>query len=103
LERQLQLLRRCPVLSRHPLIGEEQSRRQALLVHRNTNQMMKAVPTAGSGKHMEMAMLIIGMLSVAVGVIVKLAVVCRIDRIMGWVMLPLDKLLGATQGRDAEI
>jgi DNA mismatch repair protein MutH len=65
--------------------------------------MMKAVPTAGSGKHMEMAMLIIGMLTIAVGVIVKLAVVYRIDRIMGWVMLPLDKLLGATQGRDAEI
>lgn len=91
------------MLSRHPLIGEEQSCRQALLVHRNTNQMMKAVPTAGSGKHMEMAMLIIGMLTIAVGVIVKLAVVYRIDRIMGWVMLPLGKLLGATQGRDAEI
>jgi len=48
-------------------------------------------------------MLIIGMLRTTVGVIVKLTVVCRIDRIMGWVMLPLDKLLGATQGCDAEI
>ena len=52
---------------------------------------------------MEVAMLIIGMLSTTVGVIVKLTVVYRIDRIMGGVMLPLYKLLGATQGRDAEI
>ncbi|NBW00179.1 MAG: hypothetical protein EBR85_00420 [Betaproteobacteria bacterium] len=65
--------------------------------------MMKSMSAAGSSKHMEVAMLIIGMLSTTVGVIVKLTVVCHIDRIMGRVMLPLDKLLGATQGRDAEI
>jgi len=91
------------VLPRDPLVGEEQSRRQAPLVHRNTNQMMKSVSAAGPGKHMKVAMLIIRMLRTTVGVIVKLTVMCRIDRIMGWVMLPLEKLLGATQGRDAEI
>ena len=52
---------------------------------------------------MKVAMLIIGMLRTTVSVIVKLTVVYRIDRIMGWVMLPLDKLLGATQSRDGEI
>jgi len=65
--------------------------------------MMKSVSAARPGEHMKVAMLIIGMLRTTVSVIVKLTVVCRIDRIMGWVMLPLDKLLGATQSRDGEI
>jgi hypothetical protein len=52
---------------------------------------------------MEMAMLIMRMLRAIVRVIVKLTVVGRINRIPGWVVLPLNKLSGATQSRDTEI
>jgi hypothetical protein len=65
--------------------------------------MMKPLPTAGPRKNMEMAMLIMRMLRAIVRVIVKLTVVGRINRIPGWVVLPLNKLSGATQSRDAEI
>jgi hypothetical protein len=65
--------------------------------------MMKPLPTAGPRKNMEMAMLIMRMLRAIVRVIVKLTVVGRINRIPGWVVLPLNKLSGATQSRDTEI
>jgi len=65
--------------------------------------MMKPLPTAGPRKNMEMAMLIMRMLRAIVRVIVKLTVVGRINRIPGWVVLPLNKLPGATQSRNAEI
>jgi hypothetical protein len=65
--------------------------------------MMKPLPTAGPRKNMEMAMLIMRMLRAIVRVIVKLTVVGRINRIPGWVVLPLNKLPGATQSRIAEI
>ena len=64
---------------------------------------MKPLPTAGPRKNMEMAMLIMRMLRAIVRVIVKLTVVGRINRIPGWVVLPLNKLSGATQSRDTEI
>ena len=65
--------------------------------------MMKPAPAAGPGKNVKMAMLTIGMLPATVRVIIKLAVVCRINCIVGRVVPPLDKLPCATQGRDAEI
>ncbi|NBP26785.1 MAG: hypothetical protein EBU74_03945 [Betaproteobacteria bacterium] len=65
--------------------------------------MMKPLPTAGPRKNMEMAMLIMRVLRAIMRVIVKLTVVGRINRIPGWVVLPLNKLSGATQSRDAEI
>jgi hypothetical protein len=65
--------------------------------------MMKPLPTAGPRKNMEMAMLIMRILRAIVRVIVKLTVVGRINRIPGWVVLPLNKLPGATQSRNAEI